>query len=462
MRVTLRPYQVSMLDGVRRSFATKHRAPLLVAPTGAGKTTVFSAVCEGAAKKGSRVYILVHRHELLMQASRALDMLGVPHGLVSPRFSMTADMVQIASVQTIVRRMHRMPEPDLIIVDECHHATSETYRKILEFWGRAKILGVSATPERTDSQGLGVHCGGIFDDLVAGPEYSELEKLGFLVPPRVFAPPPDDEVAAVDARDKDATEAATDKPTITGNAVDHYRRLCSGETAAASCCSIRHAVHVTDGFKAAGYQWAQIDGKMDDAERDRIIKDLGRGLHGVSFVDLVSEGFDLPRLSALIGLRKTWSVIFHRQFAGRAARPDGSKKWYWLLDHVGNTLRHGMPNEDREWTLDGARVKKKSEEADVAQCKKCFAAFPAGASRCPECDGEVTGKPRKPPEQVDGELTEVTAEQIEFARREKKREEGMAQTLEDFQRIGQARGYSPKWAAIRWKLRQDKQRRVEA
>ena len=256
----LRPYQSDAVARVRNSYIEGNRAPLVVLPTGGGKTIIFSYIAANTAARGKRALILVHRVELLRQTSEKLQFAGVHHGLVNPLYTpdITAP-VQVASVQTLVRRLEdfkRYISPDLIIIDEAHHATAGTWRKIVEAFPSARILGVTATPVRADGAGLGADAGGLFDDLVMGPQISELIRLGFLVTPVVYAPTERIDLSGIRIKmgdyEKKEIELRVDKPTITGNAVQHYRRLCDGVPAVAFCISIAHAEHVAAEFRAAG------------------------------------------------------------------------------------------------------------------------------------------------------------------------------------------------------------------
>lgn len=152
----LRPYQLQAVAGIRDAFGQRQRSVLFVLPTGGGKTTIFSHITEQTAARGNRVCILVHRQELLRQASASLDQMGVPHGLVAANRSMDlSHPVQVASVQTLARRLHKLPGDlfQLLVVDEAHHSNAGTWAKVLAHFQRARVLGVTATPCRCDGRG---------------------------------------------------------------------------------------------------------------------------------------------------------------------------------------------------------------------------------------------------------------------------------------------------------------------
>lgn len=445
----LRPYQADAVSRIRASYATGNRSPLFVLPTGAGKTYIFTYVSKQATNRGNRVCILIHRQELLTQASRSLRSMGVPHGLIAPQFNQNNEPVQIASVQTLLRRLKRhKPDFDLFVVDEAHHAVAGTWRKILDQYPNAKVLGVTATPIRTDGQGLS----DVFDDLIVGVSMATLIDMGFLVRPVVYAPPTAVDLSGIRKRggdfDTKQLSERLDKPTITGSAVDHYRRLTPGKPAIAFCASVAHAQHVAEQFRAAGFSSVSLDGTMTDAERRNAIEGLGNGsINVLTSCDIVSEGTDIPVVEVAILLRPTQSTSLYIQQVGRALRSAPGKTHAVILDHVGNVLRHGMPEEQRDWTLDGiakAAANDNEPTLSVKQCERCYAVFKPSPV-CPQC-GHVHAIKTKELTETDGELKQVDPAEIEAMRREQRREIGRARTLEDLQKIAKERGYSKGWA----------------
>jgi DNA repair protein RadD len=455
--VQLRPYQAEAVSRLRASYASGKRAPLFVLPTGGGKTFVFTYVGNKAVDRGNRVGILVHRQELLLQASRSLHAMGVKHGLISPMFNMNNEPVQVASVQTLLRRLKRHTIPfDLLIVDEAHHAAAGTWRKIIEHYPNAKILGVTATPIRTDGQGLSE----VFDDLIVGVSMQTLIELGYLVRPVIYAPPTALDLSGVRKRggDFDTTQLADrmDKPTITGSAVEHYKRLCPGKPAIAFCASVAHAQHVAEQFRAAGFSSLSLDGTMLDTERKAAIDGLSNGkINVLTSCDIVSEGTDIPVVEAAILLRPTQSTSLYIQQVGRALRSAPGKTQAIILDHVGNVMRHGMPEEHRDWTLDGlarpAAANDNEPPMVLKQCEKCYAVFKPSPV-CPQC-GHVHAARTHEIAETEGELKQVDPAEIEAMRREQRREIGKARTLEDLQKIAKQRGYSKGWAYHIFKAR---------
>jgi len=455
---SLRPYQSQAVDQVREAFRAGRRRPLLVAPTGSGKTVIFSYVTANAAAKGNRTLVLVHRAELLNQTHAALSQLEVPHGLIAA--GKTADhshLTQVASVQTLIRRLDQVRPPDLIVIDEAHHATAGAWATVLARWPNARVLGVTATPQRLDGKGLGE----VFDDLIRGPEVTKLIEGGYLCKPVYYAP----KTVSMDgvhkvAGDFNRAEMAErmDKPTITGDAVTHYRKYAEGQPCIVFCTGIKHAEHVAQAFNAAGYRFAVLDGTLSPEERAARVASLGSGrLHGLVTVDIVSEGFNLPIVACAILLRPTASLSLHLQQIGRVLRPAANKPRAVILDHVGNCRRHGLAEEVRDWSLDGIKRRGKrgpqDDVADTRQCPECFAVHTPSPT-CPQCLHVYEIKDRIP-DVVDGELEELKARE---AVKQRKREQGTAQSLEDLIKVGKARGMKNPygWAHNVFKARQKK------
>ena len=421
---------------------------LLQCPTGAGKTVIFSEITRSAAAKGKSVFILVHRRELVKQASAKLTDAGVKHGIISAGFEPSNHLVQVASVQTLVRRFHLVSEPNLIIIDEAHHAVAGSWLKISDHFAHAKIIGVTATPSRLDGRGLG----SVFDALALGPSVEQLVKLGFLCPHKVFAPPPLVDLKGIKTRAgdyaNDQLSEAMDRPTITGSAVDTYRRLADGLPAIAFCCSIKHATSVCQSFNAAGYRAKLVSGSMPMEDRDEAIAGLADGRTQIlCSVDVVSEGTDVPAVSAAILLRPTQSEALYLQQVGRVLRPQPGKIAI-VLDHVGSTCKHGFVDDRRLWSLDSKPKRQRKDEpaVSVRQCPVCFAAFKPQPI-CPCCGHEFPNKTRTLTER-EGELKEMRREDARerMERKERRKEQGRARTLPELLALAAKKGYKPGWA----------------
>ena len=355
----LRDYQQTGVDLIRGEFIKKLRSTLFVLATGGGKTVVFCHIAQQTAARNKNVLILVHRVELLRQTSKSLSKSGVDHGLINANYTPNLTKpVQVASVQTLIKRLGKITPPDLIIIDEAHHATAGSWRKVVDYFPNARILGVTATPMRGDGKGLDE----LFDSLVVGPQTADLIKLGFLVKPIIYAPPTKIDFSAVKIvrgeYDQTQITEIMDRPTITGNAVEHYRKICSGVPCVVFCVSVSHAEHVAADFRQNGFSAYSVDGTMDDDKRSRILNGLGDGtIQVVTSCDLISEGTDIPAIECAILLRPTQSTGLYIQQVGRALRLAEGKKFAYILDHVGNVFKPRISG--RHSRMDIGRTKKR-------------------------------------------------------------------------------------------------------
>lgn len=454
--IQLRDYQQRCVDGIRAQFASGNRRVVLQMPTGAGKTFTACSMIDGAARRGKRTLVLVHRIELVKQFSESLSALDIEHGIIARGFSMNRIPVQIGMIQTVANRLNVLARPDLIVTDEAHHATASTYKKIMEHFMNSWSLGLTATPQRTDGRGLD----DVFNAIVLGPSMRELIERGALSPYRLFCPPSDLDVSGIrTARgdfEKNELNKRVEKSTITGDSIKHYRRHANGQRFVVFCVSVEHAKHVAENFTAEGIPTVAIDGSMRSAKGGDQVKDALARLEsgeitGVASCDLISEGFDLPSIGCAIMLRPTKSIILWLQSVGRALRYVPGKTAI-ILDHAGNALRHGLPDQEREWSLECTKGKKKKKIDDepkisIRHCTICFAVYPGGLSQCPHCGAAQIVNSRRI-EERDGDLIEITheIEQKEFwssgGMRERLQD---ARTIDDLREMQQARGYKLGW-----------------
>lgn len=439
MTFALRPYQDEIIAEVRVALREAGSA-LVQSATGSGKTALSAHMAGTASRRRHRVWFIVHRRELIKQSTRTFGQVGIPHGIVAANFQ--ADPrhdVQLCSIQTLVHRMHRLPPPRVIIWDECHHLAAGSWSDVHAKFPNALHVGLSATPERLDGTGLGKW----FARMVRGPSVAWLIEQGYLAPYRLFAPKPP-ELDDVNTRLGDFVRGEVsrkmDSPRITGNAIEHYKKHAMGKRAVVFACSVDHSRHIVEQFLKAGIRAEHVDGETDNDQRDNAIQKFERGeIEVLSNVELFGEGFDLPALEVAILLRPTQSLTLYLQQVGRALRPSPGKTEAIILDHAGNALRHGLPDDDRDWTLEGRQKKRRDGEyqAPVKMCLRCFLAVPAPTAKCKYC-GFIFPVNGREVDEVAGELEEVDKELL---RRQRIREEKKARTEEDLVALATARGY---------------------
>lgn len=454
-------------DFIRQGF----KRILVQAPTGFGKTVVGSFMVLGAVQRRKRVTFMAHREELIQQAARTFKSLNLEPGFISASFTPNPHaLVQIAGVDTLRNRLEKVPVPDMLVVDECHHAVSPSWRKVIDYYHSrgALIVGLSATPKRLSGEPLR-DC---FDVMVKGPRVADLIARGSLCEYDYFCPPPMFDLAGVKKVHGEYSSsqlaAKCDKPEIIGNAVEHYQRLLPGKRAIVFAVNIKHSNNIVNQFRAAGIPAAHVDGETPTAERKAKIAAFERGeILVLSNVSLFGEGFDVKACDAVIMMRATASEALFLQMCGRALRPHEGKRAL-ILDHVCNAgmwsngdfvRKHGFPDDDREWTLDGREKKSRgpkesNDDLNIQQCTQCYSVHER-APQCPFC-GFTHPVRERSLEQVDGELTKIDPKTLAQQKWARKSEVASAETLEQLKAIEVAREYTPGWANHIWQSRQRK------
>jgi len=405
----LREYQQDALQEIKNALSSGKKAPLLVLPTGAGKTIIFTELSKYLIKQKKKVLILVHRRELVKQACQKLDEMNNKYGVIAPSYPSTNNSLQVASVYTLSRRMHTLKFiPDYIIFDEAHHVAAKTWIDVVNKYKKAKRIGVTATPIRLDGKSLK----GYFDVLINGPDVIDLVSKGYLCKHKVYASPHKLDFSNLklkrnDYLKKDIANIVKDK-VITGNAISHYKKYLLNKPTVVFCVDIPHAQTILERFLSEGIKAALLTGDTLQNERDKILDDLKNNIiHVVISIDVISEGTDLPCVEGAILLRPTNSEALYRQQVGRILRP-GKNKTAIVLDHVNNTITHGFVDEFRDWTLDlDIPYGQKKKNPLVRTCKQCNHVFKFAKS-CPECGFSLTKNEIK---EIEGELEELQKEE---------------------------------------------------
>lgn len=460
----LRPYQEKLILDIRQCFARGQKNVLAVSPTGSGKTATTAGMISRAVSRGHRCMFTVHRQELMDQSIEAFKEQGIDHGCIAAGYEPDySKPVQIASIDTLRKRLDVLEAPpSLLIVDEAAHSCSKTWRSVISHFDKSFVVGLTATPERLDGKGLG----DIFGAMVMGPTTRWLIDHGFLSDYDLFGPSvPDLSGVKTRAGDfvTDQIASIMDTPRITGDAINEYIRHCSGKRAIAFCAGIAHSEHTAAAFRDRGYSAVHVDGNTPKQLRREIMADFRSGkIKVVTNVDLFGEGVDVPSVECVIGLRPTQSLSLYIQQVGRVLRKSDGKDRAIILDHAGNWKRHLLPDEDREWSLDGRKKKTKTQIEDevktkIRQCPVCYLSH-RPAPICPYCKFQYPIKAREI-EQVDGVLDKISRDQAKAVdRRKRGYEEFKSETREDLEKLAFDRGYkSPTvWAELRLAAREER------
>ena len=401
----LRPRQKTFVE---RSVAAlgQHGNTLGVAPTGAGKTIMLSAVTGemiGAMSDGlgAKACVLAHRDELTAQ-NRAKFQRVVPEvstSVIDATEKSWGGDVTFAMVPTLARAQNLadMPRLDLLVIDEAHHAVADSYRRIIDRARDAnqevRIFGVTATPTRGDKKGLRE----VFDNVADQVRLGELITSGHLVPPRTFVIDVgvQDELRSVrkTMSDFDMAEVADimDRAPVTDEVIRHWREKAGDRQTVVFCSTVAHAEHVTEAFRAAGITAALIHGDLASETRKAILADYAAGKTRVVVnVAVLTEGWDHPPTSCVLLLRPSSYKSTMIQMVGRGLRtvdpeehPGIVKTDCVVLDFGTSSLIHGTLEQDVD--LDG---KTGTGEAPTKSCPACAAEIPLAATECPLC-GEV-------------------------------------------------------------------------
>lgn len=462
---TPRAYQQELIDGARNAFRQGHMRVLLVSSTGSGKSIVIGAIAKGLSDNSNDTLILAHRSRLIKQLLGTMRKFEVVsmwiRGSAKLRY-----FVRLGMVETIRRRLKKLPAPKYIIIDEAHHSLSAQYLEIIKHYPDARVIGLSATPERTDGKGLGE----VYTTMIEGPPMRWFIDNGFLADYIYIEPEASIDLSKIkkdaktgDVNVKEMAKAIRQKH-LAGDAIASYREYLDGKTGIVFCSGIEHAEETAREFSEAGISCKAIHGGMGDDEQDRLMDELERKeIMLLASADLIGEGVDIPSINGVIMLRYTESIVIFLQQAGRALRlkDDGSKAV--IIDHVQNRRKHGLPCDPRKWSLEG----KSKREGDIKtrMCGECFRIFNAsdlkqqatGCSheQCPILNGQPPIITEMVVNVVDAKMVEVkVADAWEWANGidpvlasgpEWKALMALADNEEKLKMVQRARGFNHRW-----------------
>ncbi len=442
----LRPYQMEIHDAIADAWSAGNQNVLACLPTGGGKTVTFSHIVKE--EPGASI-VLAHRAELVAQMSLALAREQVRHRVIGPsslvRLCVNAHVAElsrsfydanaktgVASVQSVTSHKDSLQwfnQVKLWVHDEAHHLLSDNqFGKAVARFPNARGLGVTATPGRADGKGLGRHADGLFDCMVMGPTPRWLIDLGFLSKYKIFAPPSNLDLTAVHVTasgeySPPELKLATQKSTVLGDTVNHYVKHASGKSGLTFADSVENATDIAARYREAGVSAEVLTGKTPDALRANVIaKFKTRQVMQIVSVALIDEGFDCPGVEVVSDAAATHSFNRFAQRFGRGLRIMEGKSHMIYLDHVGNTLRHGLPDAKREWSLN-RRDRKSGGKSDAIPMRvcvnpECIQPYERIYKCCPYCGHYPPPPSRSAPEFVDGDLLELDAETLAALRGE--------------------------------------------
>jgi len=481
MQVTLRPFQAELERRIYEAWGSGARNVMPVSATGSGKTVVLSKILRDETGISAAI---AHRQELVSQISIALARNGVRHRILGAKkgsnLTRVISALQVAElgynyldpnaktgvggVDTVIRMDAADPffkQARLIIQDEAHHVLKDNKWGIAaSMFPNARSLLPTATPLRADGQGLGRHADGIVDAMVLAPSMRDIINMGYLTDYRIFAPPSDLDLSAV-ARSQatgdfnaDQLRKAVHKSHITGDVVAHYLRLAPGKLGVTFAVDVEAATEIAKAFREADVPAEVVSAKTPDALRQQILRRFkNREILQLVNVDLFGEGFDLPAIEVVSFARPTESFSLYCQQFGRALRlmlskeaasvhagltddqrraaiAASEKPVAYIIDHVGNVLRHGLPDARREWSLD-RRERRSSGKSDAIPMRvcvnpECIQPYERTYKCCPHCGHYPPPPNRSAPEFVDGDLLELDESTLAALRGEIARVDGDA------------------------------------
>lgn len=449
------PDQERLANAVNAEFKKGYNAVLMQAATGSGKSVIASYIIKRSMGLGNVVWFVVPRRELIRQMSETFSEIGIPHSFIADKLPYDPmAKVYIVSMQSIMNKLDRIINiPDRVIIDEVHFGGAGLAKIIA--WAKlygAKILGLSATPNRADGRALGEW----FDSMVCGESIKWLQENKRLALYRPFAPDHLD-LSMIGTNDNDYNQkqlrSKMESDTyLIGNAVSHYKKHAMDMLGITFAVGVRHSQILAQAYRDAGVVAMHMDGETPEIERKRIARAFALGeIKMLCNAELLTFGYDLASASGIKGVtikcmmdcQPTKSLPKQMQKWGRNLRYDGTH--HLFFDHGNNFYEHGMPNDDREWKLEGReKLKRKKVDKNIVKamsCTQCHYCHPP-APKCPNCGYEYPITERKISE-LDAELQEI--EEIK-RKKDARKEVGMAKSLNDLMVIAKARGYNKGWA----------------
>jgi len=465
-RMKLRQYQKDVLNKLIKVERAGHRRIILQAATGSGKTVMAAALVKAFVDKDKKVLFLAHRRELIIQTSDKLNDFGVRHGVIMANHKKENEFakVQVASIDTlraraITKKKMELPKADLIVIDEAHRSMSNTYRKLINIYSKSLIIGLTATPIRSDGMGLG----SMYSKMVKAPGIKTLTAMGSLIEAIYYSPSiPDLKGIGLVAGDYNAKELSSrmNLPKLVGDVIRTWKHLAKDKRTLVFASGVKHSRNLAETFVDNGIKAAHLDGQTPTKERVQILKDFDSGkITVICNCMVLTEGFDAPKAQVCVLARPTRSLGLYIQMVGRVLRPHPSKDKAIVIDHSGAVYTNGLATDDHNWILsigkvkENERVEPKEREERLIICEGCFRTF-SGHNVCPSC-GKVHVIKSSYVEFIDAELGLVNKKTKKVERKEKYGENFRKEFYQQLLGYTVIKGYKENWANHKYKERFD-------
>ena len=392
----LRPYQIDLINASRKALISGKKRIVLSAPTGSGKTIMFSYIVQNHILKGGNVLILTHREELLNQAGGAFNKFNIVAKFIQAKNNIDlSGNVHVGMVETINRRIDKLKDfvrnKTLIICDEAH---LENFNKLFQYFSEtAIVIGATATPLRKSNQAC---LSDYYEEIIQGVDTAKLIDLGYLAEPYTYGVKINMKGLKKKGDEYD-TELYYEQNKIYKGVIENYERLCKDKKTIIFTSSVKSSKSICEEFTRLGYNAKHIDANSKD--RKEIFEWYQKTSDGILCnCGIATTGFDQPDIECVILYMATTSLIKMLQCIGRGGRVTEDKKKFFILDFGNNIKRLGFWEDEREWSL--YRKEKKSGEAPVKYCPECDAILHTSVMICDYCGYEFVSEQKKVNEKI--------------------------------------------------------------
>lgn len=406
--IVLRPYQEDLINKIKESFREGNKRIILCAPTGGGKTVMFSKMIAESLKKNNSVIVFTHRTELLKQAGGTFERFGIYPEVIDA--GSTPDLSKpfhVSMIETFNARIDEYQEflssRKLIVIDEAH---LNTFTKIFKYINENTfVIGATATPYRKGKQVPALD--EFYTDIIQAVDTPDLLELGFLTPVKTYGVPIDMSGAKLRGEDYDVSHIYEENKMWHG-VVDNWERLSKNEKTILFASNVKNSKQVCEEFNERGYIAKHIDGKTSQKERESILEWFDKTPNAiVCNCGILNAGFDQEDIKTVILYRATTSLPLFMQMCGRGSRIAENKDHFKILDFGNNVQRHGFWEERRKWSLKKDETKASKEgAANTKTCMNCGAMVYLSVKKCPYCGDEILTKSEKEQQEIELKLIE--------------------------------------------------------